>query len=127
MAHLMVRFESAKGISWGRLQGPAPASASDTVEVSPLDVNPATTRELLGLTEKGLAFGSAIRLLASALLSPCDNGCTPGVSGAQLSGACGRGTAGDATLESHLCQGQQRAQRPVRADRATRGGGAARL
>jgi 2-keto-4-pentenoate hydratase/2-oxohepta-3-ene-1,7-dioic acid hydratase in catechol pathway len=70
MAHLMVRFESAKGISWGRLQGPAPASARDTVEVSPLDINPATTRELLGLSEKDLAFGNAIRLPATALLSP---------------------------------------------------------
>jgi len=70
MALLMVRYESAKQIAWGRLLGPAPTAAADTVEVAPLHADAATTRGLLGLSEKQLAFGGPIKMPAAALLSP---------------------------------------------------------
>jgi 2-keto-4-pentenoate hydratase/2-oxohepta-3-ene-1,7-dioic acid hydratase in catechol pathway len=40
------------------------------VEVEPLKVNPKTTRELIGLPDRMLHFGRAIKLPAAALLSP---------------------------------------------------------
>ena len=70
MAHLLVRYTGAGRSSWGRLSGPPPSSAADTVEVAPLEANPKTIRELIVLSQELLKFGRPITIPASALLSP---------------------------------------------------------
>jgi 2-keto-4-pentenoate hydratase/2-oxohepta-3-ene-1,7-dioic acid hydratase in catechol pathway len=70
MAHVLVRYARAGQPSWGRVDGPAPSSAKDTVRVQPLEADPKTLREVIGLPQERLKFGGPIELPASSLLSP---------------------------------------------------------
>jgi len=70
MAHMLVRYAGAGGPSWGRVDGPAPSGAKDTVQVQPLETHPKTLRELIDLPRERLKFGGPIKLPASSLLSP---------------------------------------------------------
>src|SRR5579859_2466636 len=70
MAHMLVRYAGAGAPSWGRVDGPAPSGAKDTVPVQPLEAHPKTLRELINLPRERLKFGGTIKLPASSLLSP---------------------------------------------------------
>jgi 2-keto-4-pentenoate hydratase/2-oxohepta-3-ene-1,7-dioic acid hydratase in catechol pathway len=72
MAMLIVRYQDADRVRWGRLAGNAPARASDVVLVEPIISDAVTTGELLSELEspRSLATTAATQIPASRLLSP---------------------------------------------------------
>src|SRR6266404_4709345 len=76
MAMLIVRYQEADRVRWGRLAGNAPTHASDVVLVEPIICDAITTGELLSELEspRSLATTAATRIPASRLLSPVTSG-----------------------------------------------------
>jgi hypothetical protein len=72
MAMLIVRYQEADRVRWGRLAGNAPTHASDVVLVEPIICDAITTGELLSELEspRSLATTAATQIPASRLLSP---------------------------------------------------------
>jgi 2-keto-4-pentenoate hydratase/2-oxohepta-3-ene-1,7-dioic acid hydratase in catechol pathway len=76
MAMLIVRYQEADRVRWGRLAGNAPTHASDVVLVEPIICDAITTGELLSELEspRSLATTAATQIPASRLLSPVTSG-----------------------------------------------------
>ena len=73
MPVMIVRYKADGRIRWGTVEGPAPRSASDSITVRPLDIDAATTAELIESFEAADMEGrllSAVSVSARALLSP---------------------------------------------------------
>src|SRR5882757_4651659 len=72
MAMLIVRYQEADRVRWGRLAGNAPTHAIDAVQVEPIICDAITTEGLLSeLESRGcLATTAATQIPASRLLSP---------------------------------------------------------
>jgi 2-keto-4-pentenoate hydratase/2-oxohepta-3-ene-1,7-dioic acid hydratase in catechol pathway len=99
MAMLIVRYQEADRVRWGRLAGNAPTHASDVVLVEPIICDAITTEGLLSeLESRGcLATTAATKIPASRLLSPV-------TSGAQL-------ICQGLNYETHAAEAQQHVRR----------------
>ena len=79
MAQLIVRFEEAGGIGWGRLVSPPPTLPTDTLEIAVIASNASTTGDLIAELDRDpdLAdFGRLKTISAAQLLSPVTSNAT---------------------------------------------------
>ncbi|MDB5975014.1 MAG: fumarylacetoacetate hydrolase [Nevskia sp.] len=79
MGILIVRYLDGKKIKWGRLEGPAPSSKTENLEVVPFAGNPRTTSDLISAFERGelrAEKNTTITIEAKQLRSPITNDAT---------------------------------------------------
>jgi 2-keto-4-pentenoate hydratase/2-oxohepta-3-ene-1,7-dioic acid hydratase in catechol pathway len=79
MGMLIVRYLDEKQIKWGLLTGPAPSSATEKLQVTPLDVSAQTTSDLIQSFERGELHGAKrapVVVEATLLRSPITHDAT---------------------------------------------------